>query len=105
MCNLCGLQNSKANVTVENERLVITFRYKSDAASSAEFLEHIVGELCFDHDDGNFELITKNQDGENCFQISILSCDDPAWLANEVSRQVQKAIENWEARPRKFICA
>ena len=103
MCNSCDLQNSKANVMVENVHLAIAFRYQSDAVASAEFHEHIVDELCFDHADCS--LLFDPREDHHCFQISILSTDDPQWLANEVIRQVQQAIENWESRPTKFTCA
>ena len=88
---------------VDNVHLVIAFRYKSDAVPSAEFHEHIVWELSFDHAD--FSFIFDPREDDECFQISILSTDDPKWLANEVARQVQQAINSWEARPKKFICA
>ena len=105
MCKLCALQNTSAKVAVESVRLVFTFRYESEAICSDEFHEHIVDQLCFDHDDGNFELIIDTRDPKSTFQVSVSSSDDPKWLSNEVSRQVQKAIDTWESRSTKLVCA
>jgi hypothetical protein len=105
MCKLCALHNTSAKAAVDSVRLVFTFRYESEAICSDDFHEHIVDQMSFDHDDGNFELIIDTRNPESQFQISVSPSDDQKWLINEVARQVQQAIDTWQSRSTKLVCA
>ena len=64
MCKLCALHNTSAKAAVDSVRLVFTFRCESEAICSDDFHEHIVDQMSFDHDDGNFELIIDKYSAE-----------------------------------------
>jgi len=90
---------------MDKVRLSITFNYNGIHEDDLDkFLEHIAHGLCFDHDDGNFEVIYNKLDDEDNFTIAVLITDNAVALVNDVKKQVEQALTEWNRSSSKFKC-
>lgn len=105
MCKLCKTNPVSPSIVMDKVRLSITFSYKGIHHDDLDkFCEHISDRLCFDHDDGNFDLIYNKLDDEDNFTIAVLITDNAVALVNDVKKQVEQALLEWNRSSSKFNC-
>ena len=105
MCKLCKTNPVSPSIVMDKVCLSITFNYKGIHEDDLDkFCEHIVDRLCFDHDDGNFDLIYNKLNDEDNFTIAVLITDNAVALVNDVKNQVEQALLDWNRSSSKFKC-
>jgi len=105
MCKLCKPKPVSPSVVMDTVRLSITFNYKGIHEDDLDkFCEHIAHGLCFDHDEGAFDVIYNKLDDEDNFTISGLTTDNGVALVYDAFKQIEKMISKRNRANKKFKC-